>query len=471
MYTGILQLTETDDEFVQEIIAACDYFQMTALIEAFDQTYRHRICPSNVLSWSKVADLYSLPLLMEMCDRIKFVKFKQVIKQRQFLKLSRDEVLMYFRKCTQFLEFCRNDLLWAALIWMDNNEQFPELVQLIDLDRCSRRALEAAIGRAVMPQLIATQIEGVLEKRDMKQDKEQTLVYIAYDESVIVDKYECLCLLDKFNFDYDTDEMTTYNVRYTDDGYVFVHEITDDDSKVQVTIRKYDTVKGEFTTLPGEKVKKLGITYSIIHKSNFYMISRYDKDSVFCYNMKTHVWSEISVPAECSDHLHSWKGAIVGDDLYFMDRELHFFRYSEEKFERIRTEMKRTDIKEHSRVRDFSITAVHRWLYIFAMTYDREDLQVYSYDTTSGIWTDILIDFSFGHDLGCMTTTMFGTKIYIAGLLYCLSGFYEYDLLDDLVKESTRLCPKTTNFHMSVINVPTNLLEANPPGPTFDDDC
>ena len=152
MYSGILQFA---DDLAIEVIAASDYFQMDALKEALDQKYKYHVYPCNALSWAKIADLYGLPLLTDMCDRIRLVKFKQVVKHNEFCDLSKGEVLKYFMKCKEYSGICNDDLLEAALKWIDNNEPFPELLQQIDFTKCPQSTLKAAVNHPAMPQNIA----------------------------------------------------------------------------------------------------------------------------------------------------------------------------------------------------------------------------------------------------------------------------------------------------------------------------
>ena len=125
MYSGILQVG--DNDLIHEIIGASDYFQVTALKEALDIKYKGEVVPSNVLSWAKVADLHSMPLLKDMCDRIQLVKFTAVIENDEYVKLSSDEVLKYFEVCKLYAGISSDDLLQAALKWMEENEPFQSL--------------------------------------------------------------------------------------------------------------------------------------------------------------------------------------------------------------------------------------------------------------------------------------------------------------------------------------------------------
>ena len=82
MYSGILRLQDDD---MNEVTAASDFFQMTELKESLDEKLKNQVDTSNVFHWSKVADMYNLTQLRGQCDRIQLVKFKQAHRTQRVL--------------------------------------------------------------------------------------------------------------------------------------------------------------------------------------------------------------------------------------------------------------------------------------------------------------------------------------------------------------------------------------------------
>ena len=382
MYSGVLKLTD-DENLLQETIAASDYFQMTALKEALDLKAKYHVTPSNVLNWSKVADLYSLPHLKNVCDRIQLVKFVEVIQHEEYCKLSKHEVLMCFKKCKDYSGISSDDLLQAALTWMERNEPSLELIQEIDLRECSQNALKAVMNHSAMPQNIVTLLENCDK---VKPEKQQTMVYVTENECIMLDKNAQRRVLEGYGYEeiiYDF--LNSYKVRYTNNGYVVVDiEIVTGDNGDQYgvqTISKYDATKKETTKLT-ETEEDCGVDFSIIHKDQIIIVTGHTESECFVsYDLKDCFWSKIAWPKDTqSERKCEWMAAVAGDDLFFINDHLQLYRLDNGNLKRIHAEHSTS----YSKMRLFSITAVHRWLYIFAMA-DDNDFKVYCYDTASGI--------------------------------------------------------------------------------------
>ena len=472
MYSGILQLK--DDDLIQEAIAASDYFQMTILKEALDLKYKYTVVPSNVFTWAKVADLYSMPQLKDMCDRIQLVKFKEVIKHEEFSGLSKDDVVEYFKRCKQYSGISSDDLLQAALTWMEDNETFPELIQQIDLKKCTPSALENVLNHPGMPQNIGAPTENC---EDRKQEKQQTMVYVTNETGIIVDANGQMHALHHYDFSNDYETFSnTFKVCYSDFGYILVkeewredndqerHDVGDDEEgHAQISISRYDAVTKETIHLPGAEVKVPGVHFSIFHNDKIYMFSYHMSGAILFYDMKDHLWSEILIPDDSSGK--RWRGAVVGNDLYFLNSKLDLYRLHKGKLERICTEeLNIYFFRDYVEFQHISITAVHRWLYIVAALGKKID--VYCYDTESGIWTDVSVDFAFRHDTGPGddSSVLLENKIYFTR---CPERWevslqlYEYNLCDDCIEESTKPIPEESNFHVALTEVATEMLEAD----------
>ena len=338
MYCGILQLN--DENLVQEVIAATDFFQMDGLTKDLEVKYKYKVVPSNVLSWAKVADMYNLLILKETCDRIQLVKFKEVVKCEEFHKLSKEEVLLYFKKCKPYSGISSDDFLHAAVIWMAENEPFPELITQIDLKKCSQSALKAAVSHPAIPPSVITRLKNCKKGRRKKQEKQQTMAYITSRECVFVCKNAQLRWLHKYEeFDHLT-FMDTHKVCYTCKGYILVKDAKVDDLEVdecyaRATNYQYDEANKELTQLPGAAVKESGVWFSIIHKDRMYMVSDCERDYIFFYDMKKCFWSKLLVPEESKTSTNQWSAAVVVNDLFFMNNQLHLYRLGKNKLERI----------------------------------------------------------------------------------------------------------------------------------------
>ena len=459
MYSGVLKLT--DENLLQEAITASDYFQMTALKEALDLKAKYHVTPSNVLSWSKVADLYSLPHLKDMCDRIQLVKLVEVIQHEEYCKLSKHEVLIYLKKCTDYSGISSDDLLQAALTWMERNEPSLELIQEIDLKKCSQNALKAVMNHSAMPQNIVETFTTV------KPGKQQTMMYVTLNECIIVDNNAQMRALEGYNYDSSSSDysyLNSYRLRHTNNGHVLIEEeiVTDSNGYdcEHMIISKYDATTKEIIKFPGT-IDESGVVFSIIHKDRIYInTGSFEFERFLFYDMKDRFWSYIPWPEDTqSEDDSEWMAAVVGDDLFFINDHLELYRLDNEDLERIHEKHSNS----YSKMLLFSITAVHRWLYIFAMT-NNSDFKVYCYDTASGIWTDKI---TISGDLRTkarygISSIMFANKIYMVGRDNLESRkLFEYNLLNDTVIESSRPCPQTEDFHLEVIDVATTMLEAD----------
>ena len=302
-------------------------------------------------------------------------------------------------------------------------------------------------------------------------------------EGVVLDDSAQMRCLHAYEFDFDHDcNLTPYRLCYTCNGYIFIKGTIIDNNwnRVRTTIGKYDAVKNECTELPGMEIRtNASITFSIIHKERIYIVPWHEPYHISYYDMEEHSWSKVSMPEECREHISSFNGAVVGDDLFCMDDRLHFFRVDKDKLERIHTEIKHQECKgSYQRVSFFSLTAVHHWLYVFTQDHNSDRVQVYCYDTTLGISTTIPVFFHLDPDYFALPHTssiMFENKIYFVGSITRDVGttecrlymLYEYNLLDDTFKRSSRPHPKVTNFQLSVIDVATKLLEPESTIPVY----
>ena len=127
MYSGKLEIM--DDSQLQEAIAVSDYLQMAALKSTLDHEAKHRVVPSTVLSWLMFADVHNLPLLTDMCNRIQVLKFREVVQNAEFFKLSKEDLMQYMQKCQKHPAITRDDLLMAAMTWMQENEPLDDLLE------------------------------------------------------------------------------------------------------------------------------------------------------------------------------------------------------------------------------------------------------------------------------------------------------------------------------------------------------
>ena len=461
MCTGILQLG--DDDLLHEVIAASDYFQLTALKEGLDLKYKYHIVPSNVFNWAKVADRYNMPQMTDMCDRIQLVKFLEVVQHDEYRELPKVDVLKYFEKCKQYSGISSDDLLQAALTWMKLNEPFPELIRLIDLSKCAESTLETAANHPAMPRNIVP----VTEFDETVEDKEQTLVYVTDDRSVFVDRSGQQRVLLEIEYGSPFSFATNHRVCHTNDGYMLIDEaiFQDNNQKHWKTyIAKFDTTKDELEILPGDYEGKTNVCFSIIRKDKVFVFPGLD-NYLLSYDLKENMWSKIVLPEELEKDLYipSCEAAVIDDDLYFTDSRgsrLCLFRLHEGKLEQIQTDFQQPDAE----IDYVSITAVHRWLYIFARTARDTPLHVHCYDTSSGIWTDIHVDFSIHHEMDVPSSMVFENKIYFlghSGTDCFLARFYEYNLANDRIQKTTRPYPRCTRFHLSVIDVAKGMLEVN----------
>ena len=464
MYSGILQLK--DDDLVQEAIAASDYFQMTVLKEALGLKYKYQVAPSNVFSWAKVADLYSMPQLKDMCDRIQLVKFKEVIKHEEFSGLSKDDVVEYFKRCKQYLGISNDDLMQASLTWMEANESFPQLLQEVDVKKCTPRALEDATNHPAMPPNVVTPIANC---DDRNQEKHQTWVYLTSEDGVIVDTNDEMHVLFTYSpFVYDMSE-NTYRLCVTENGYTAIEQQSGPfDPLTRLTVFQYDATKQENTTSQELQVEESCFEFLAIHKSSIYMAHNHGPSDILVYDMKDNIWSKVQVPEESS--ARCWRAAVVGNGIFFLSSQLHLYCLCEGKLERIFSEFNKSSFEMDF----FSITAVHRWLYIFAGVSEKS-FNVHCYDTESGIWTDISLTRSRLEDWdqeSSESSIMFENKIYFVGHA-CENSFfpdlYEYSLCDDYFKETTRTHPQSCRFRVVVADVAVEMLKEGSDAAIFSD--
>ena len=115
---------------------------------------------------------------------------------------------------------------------------------------------------------------------------------------------------------------------------------------------------------------------------------------------------------------------------------------------------------------------MHRWLYVFTVLHDHDNLEVYCYGTESGFWTKIHVNFPLHDDgVGYQSSVMFQNKIYFVGHIPYdfVPKLYEYNLCDDSVEKSSRPSPEITRYHLAVIDVVPEVLETNCETGIFDE--
>ena len=375
---------------------------------------------------------------------------------------------MYCKKYKQYSGMCNDDLFCAVLKWIDNNKRFPELQKEIDFAKCSQSILEASVNHKALPRSIAKEIK---KRSGTKQEKQQTLAYVTSEECVVADQNTQLRKLDAFvsSSDMYVRPYEHYQVCHTKDGFVYLKgRPTGNFSTMLATVVKYDAIDKVRKELPGEIVIRRGVDFSVVHNEKLYLINYdvedQDTDNILVYDLKECVWSKLSPPEECRKHMKACQGAVVGDDLFFLDHRLHLFRVNKDKLERIPTPIECSKAKkEDSSLPVFSLTAVHRWLYIFAKEEGMKDVQVNCYDTALDIWTSIPASFQISvkkdYDILTVSSVMIENTIFVSVVTCYADEFvdsmlYEYSLLgDNAIRSILRPHLQYSDLHLSVVDV------------------
>ena len=154
---------------------------MIALKEALDQKYRYQVDASNVFSWENVAGLCNMRLINATSEMILVVKFMEVIQHKEFIERSKDEVMACFKACKLHSGISNDDLLQAALKWMEDNEPFPELIEQLDLTKVVTLHWKMPLNVNFCLGILLN----INDSGSTKQEKQQTVVYITAHGGVI----------------------------------------------------------------------------------------------------------------------------------------------------------------------------------------------------------------------------------------------------------------------------------------------
>ena len=146
MYIGEVVIPH---EHLKQTIEAADYLQLLELKEICLRDAALAVNPSNVVSWSKLADILDIEELKSKCVEIMSSSLAEVSKFEEFQELSFDDVNSFMSNA-QEADVDPDDLLEASMEWINSKPSqridcMEELLEKIQLLECSVECLEHEI--------------------------------------------------------------------------------------------------------------------------------------------------------------------------------------------------------------------------------------------------------------------------------------------------------------------------------------
>ena len=467
MYTGVLNIT---DEQLQEAVFVSDFFHIKALTNALDEQAKYCVTPSTVFLWQEMAKFYSLPLLTEQCERIQMLKFVEVVKHQEFLKLSKGEVVEYFQICLPYVDQIGHDvMLAAALKWMDSNESCHELLSQVQLQKCSDTKLAAATTHSAMTQELVGTIQDVITiKTNSKPELRRTMAYVTDKLCLVVDDTGQLRRLAGHY------AMTFTSIWFhmfcpIENGFIWILDDhhSEYENMVYCSLQRFSASTRQLESIPGRRLKPRGTTLSATHKNKIYLIPFLDQDYIECYDFDARQWSQIRIPRPIPGAV--WKAASIGDDLYLFNNYLRLYKMLGDTIEMIPT-----PIPRFTNSYDIHFVAVHYWLYIMVtFLEDRESNKAligWCYNTKKEIWTNLPTT------LTCRTpcsgrSFLYENKLYLAECGSSPRQMPVYNVVTDVLSKVERPTPLKKAYCPLILNLDPELLAVNSHLQLYDEDA
>ena len=193
---------------LQQTIEAADYLQLLELKEICLGDAAPALKPSNIVSWSKLADRLDIEELKSKCVDVMASCLAEVSRFTEFQELSFAEVNS-FMTSAQETDADPDDLLEASMEWINSKPSqridcMEELLQKIQLMECSIECLEnemdsheelfmscpAGYRRITKTLLYMAKHEGYRKKKGTKRKKDAMLVVIGSQYSPNNDCWE-----------------------------------------------------------------------------------------------------------------------------------------------------------------------------------------------------------------------------------------------------------------------------------------
>ena len=473
MYSGKLEIK--DDSQLQEAIAISDYLQMTTLKSALDHEARYHVVPSNVLSWSMFADVHNLPLLTDMCNRIQVLKFRKVVQNAEFSKLSKEDLKQYLQKCRKYPTITGDDLLIVAMTWMQDNELLDDLLEEMEQwhDKPSVLKPTPVIPAAEKPCVVyesASETKLSNKTVDIEVPK-QTVAYTTAGICIVTSKDDKLRELQNFKTEKKNPLASTlirderwirdeHWVNYTDDGFV-VTKGTLGLFRGQCIVHKFRYAEMTLQELPNSHHGSLVISFTTIQNNKLFIFPDGGK-ILHLYDLEKCSWApDIILPVFGS--LNNWSVTSINNDVYLLSSELYLYRLRDYKLDQIGL----VDRKEITfPMGFFDIVAVHHWLYIFGLSEGGTDMHVFCYNPDNDIWTDEDKCSGMRQLHRSKGAVVFENKVFMSASIFpylpdCI--LLEYNLLDGTMAESKRPYPQQKTFRPVLLPVDAKHLDADSP--------
>ena len=147
MYTGHVNIPNED---LLATVEACDYLEILELKEYCLSKSANFIAPTNVISWSKLAENMNIDELKIRCSEILSFSMSDVSKSAEFLELNLAEVSSCVAEAEE-LEAYSDDLLEATMDWVSHKpnqrlDSMEDLLKKLDLLKCSLECLETEMA-------------------------------------------------------------------------------------------------------------------------------------------------------------------------------------------------------------------------------------------------------------------------------------------------------------------------------------
>ena len=193
-------------EHLQQTIEAADYLQLLELKEICLGDAAPALKPSNIVSWSKLADRLDIEELKSKCVEIMSSSLAEVSRFKEFQALNFAEVNS-FMSSAQETDVDPDDLLDASMEWIGSKPSqrihcMEELLDKIQLLECSVECLENEIethedllkscpaGHSLITKTLLhmAKHEGARKKRQTKRKKNTIIVVVGGEDNSMLNK-------------------------------------------------------------------------------------------------------------------------------------------------------------------------------------------------------------------------------------------------------------------------------------------
>ena len=131
---------------MKEILCASKVLQLSCLQSACEQFVTLKLKPENYISWLEFSERENFQYLTDVCQSRMVLELYKVIQCREFKELSFAGIKDIIRRQSHQVDECFHAILSWVLTDDDRFKHVEELIDLIDIRKCSRECLQKAFA-------------------------------------------------------------------------------------------------------------------------------------------------------------------------------------------------------------------------------------------------------------------------------------------------------------------------------------